>query len=96
MREFQNTATASGAIDMGLSVKWAPLNVGAQQVTDFGDYFAWGETTPKKEYTSANYKFFTGDWSYFSGYECSKYNSDDDKRVLDYEDDAASANWGGA
>ena len=29
---------------MGLSVKWATCNVGADTPEDYGDYFAWGET----------------------------------------------------
>ena len=33
-------------VDMGLSVKWAKFNVGAKSETDFGDYYAWGETEP--------------------------------------------------
>jgi len=33
-------------VDMGLSVKWAKYNVGAKSETDFGDYYAWGETEP--------------------------------------------------
>ena len=31
-------------VDLGLSVKWATCNVGAENSEDFGDYFAWGET----------------------------------------------------
>ena len=34
------------AVDMGLSVNWAILNIGANTVLDWGDYFAWGETEP--------------------------------------------------
>ena len=30
--------TADQAIDMGLSVKWAPWNVGASKPEDYGDY----------------------------------------------------------
>ncbi|MBR4792197.1 MAG: Ig-like domain-containing protein [Bacteroidaceae bacterium] len=43
------TVTERGQIsyvDLGLSVKWATFNVGAADVADFGDYFAWGETEP--------------------------------------------------
>ena len=31
-------------VDLGLSVKWASCNVGAEKPEDFGLYFAWGET----------------------------------------------------
>ena len=32
-------------------VKWATKNLGAEKVTDYGDYFAWGETAPYYEGT---------------------------------------------
>ena len=31
-------------VDLGLSVKWATCNVGAENPEDYGLYFAWGET----------------------------------------------------
>ena len=34
------------AIDLGLSVKWANMNIGAASPEDFGDYYAWGELEP--------------------------------------------------
>ena len=49
-----------GIIDLGLSVKWAAVNIGAETVGDYGDYFAWGETEPKENYTGgANYTYST-------------------------------------
>ena len=66
-------------VDLGLSVKWAKRNIGAEKPEDYGDYFAWGETLPKSSYTKENSittgKYFTdiyGDGGY----------------------DAARANWG--
>ena len=44
-------------IDLGLSVKWAAYNLGADSPEDPGDYFAWGETIPKQSYQWNNYKF---------------------------------------
>ena len=41
-------------VDLGLSVKWATCNVGAEKPSDCGDYFAWGEISPKSEYTEEN------------------------------------------
>lgn len=38
-------------VDLGLSVKWASFNVGATKPEETGDYFAWGETEPKPEYS---------------------------------------------
>lgn len=33
-------------VDLGLSVKWATYNVGANSTDENGDYFAWGGTEP--------------------------------------------------
>ena len=42
----QKTPAGLEAINMGNGLKWANMNVGAESVTDYGDYFAWGETMP--------------------------------------------------
>ena len=87
-------------VDLGLpsGTLWAMCNVGASCPEECGDYFAWGETVPKEEYTYENYK-----WWYFdeSGYRnISKYNTKsnfgpvDNKTELEPEDDAAYVNWG--
>ena len=34
-------------VDLGLSVKWATLNVGQKNVFEYGDRFAWGDSTPR-------------------------------------------------
>lgn len=85
------------AIDLGLSVKWATFNVGAYYPEEYGDAFAWGETTPKEEYTWNNYK-----WCENGQYNSlKKYNTKnsygaivDNKTVLESGDDPATANWG--
>lgn len=41
-------------VDLGLSVKWASRNLGAKSPEDYGDYYAWGETSPKESYTTEN------------------------------------------
>ena len=87
-------------VDLGLNsgTLWATCNVGAIRPEEYGDFFAWGETTPREEYTYENYK-----WWYFdeSGYRnISKYNTKsnfgpvDNKTELEPEDDAAYVNWG--
>ena len=79
------------AVDLGLSVKWANMNIGAKTPLEPGDYFAWGEITPKDYYYWDTYK-----WSKDILGNITKYNSDDDRKFkLDPEDDAASVNWGG-
>lgn len=54
----------SKVVDLGLSVKWATCNLGAATPEEVGDYYAWGETTPKNEYTETNY--FDSDYSKFT------------------------------
>ena len=50
------TGTINGHewVDLGLSVKWATCNVGASSPSDYGNYYAWGETRTKSEYTTDN------------------------------------------
>lgn len=43
-------------VDLGLSVKWATCNVGAEKPSDYGNNYAWGEIATKKEYTEENCK----------------------------------------
>jgi hypothetical protein len=82
------------AVDLGLSVKWATMNIGATYPSGWGDYFAWGETEPKSNYYWTTYKWSPDyDWTtpVFT-----KYNQLDNETTLDLSDDAANANWGGA
>ncbi len=46
-------------VDLGLpsGTLWATRNVGAENPWDYGDYFAWGETEPKEEYSSDTYTY---------------------------------------
>lgn len=46
------------AVDLGLSVRWAPFNVGATRPEEYGDYFAWGETKPKTLYQPDTYRWY--------------------------------------
>ena len=48
-------------VDLGLSVKWATCNIGANYPEEYGDYFAWGEVKPKAEYTQSNYSNVTNE-----------------------------------
>lgn len=51
------TGTLNGHewVDLGLSVKWATMNVGATSPSDYGGYYAWGETITKSSYDWDNY-----------------------------------------
>ena len=42
-----NTVNGYEWVDLGLSVKWATNNVGADNPSDYGGYYAWGETRTK-------------------------------------------------
>ena len=52
-----------GYVDLGLpsGLKWATCNVGAESPEEKGDYFAWGETSPKEyfDYTTYSYRYET-------------------------------------
>ena len=83
------------AIDLGLSVKWASCNVGADSPEDYGDYFAWGDTEEKDYYSWSTYKWCNGSSDTLTKYcTSSSYGTVDGKNILDPEDDAATANWG--
>lgn len=68
-------------VDLGLSVKWATCNVGASSPEGYGDYYAWGETTTKSDYSSSNSLTYEKSMSDISG---------------NRQYDAARANWGGS
>ncbi len=80
-------------VDLGLpsGLLWATCNVGANSPGEYGDYFAWGETTPKDVYNWSTYKYCNGSESTITKYT----GSDDGLTTLLPEDDAATANWGG-
>ena len=77
-------------VDLGLSVKWATCNVGATTPEEYGDYFAWGETTTKTGYTEGNCP--TSGLSYS---ELQSQGCIDGEGNLTAQYDAATANWGG-
>jgi len=81
-------------VDLGLAsgLLWAKYNIGTTEPTQLGNYYAWGETSPKKKYYSDNYKYYKWKGDDFKG--ITKYNEEDGKTVLDLEDDAARANLG--
>lgn len=87
-------------VDLGLpsGTKWATTNVGADKPEDYGDYFAWGETTPKDVYDWSTYKWCNGTHNTLTKYCANSshgYNGFvDNKTELDPEDDAATVNWG--
>lgn len=81
-------------VDLGLSVKWATCNVGANAPEEYGDYFAWSEISPKENYIIQTYQYWTdydGDGSWDSGEFAELGDIAGNPQY-----DAATANWGGA
>ena len=67
------------AVDLGLSVKWATCNIGANSPEEWGNYYAWGEIKTKTSYTSSNCSTLT---NYYNDINNSSSH------------DAATAIWG--
>ena len=86
-------------VDLGLpsGLKWATCNVGATTPEGYGNYYAWGETTPKTTYKWSTYKYCNGTYDSMTKY-CtdSEYGIVDNKTTLELSDDAAHVNWGGS
>ena len=79
------------AIDLGLSVKWADRNLGANTPADVGDLYAWGEISPKEDYSWDNYKEKIGQGRYGPYKESHFRNS---IRRLDPSRDAMTLQYG--
>ncbi len=52
---------------MPSGLKWATCNVGANTPEEYGDYYAWGETETKNEYTEDNSSTYGKEMSDISG-----------------------------
>lgn len=98
------------AIDLNLpsGTIWSCCNIGANSPEEYGNYFAWGETSKKRNYKWSTYKWMNkgeSDWSQINKYTSADiyrnacwYSNGifvgDNKTELDPEDDAATVNWG--
>lgn len=83
------------AVDLGLSVKWACCNVGAESPEDIGDYYAWGEVETKGKYTWETYIHCKGKFDTLTKYCTSKWLGEvDSLTVLEPKDDVAHEEWG--
>lgn len=85
---FAQSSTNIEPVDLGLpsGTKWANMNIGANEPTESGDYFAWGEIEPKLDYTEESYKFYksiTTKVKDDDGFETSKTVSGYTKYVYD-------------
>ena len=80
-QDAENVVNGHEYVDLGLpsGLKWATCNVGASSPEKSGNYYAWGETKPKDEYTSGN---------------SLTYGKEIDDIGGNVQYDAATANWG--
>lgn len=84
-------------VDLGLSVKWATCNVGADEPEEDGNYYSWGE---RNEKSSFKWDYYW--WCYDSCSNLAKYNTNpvfgsvDSLTVLEPDDDVAHVRWGGS
>jgi hypothetical protein len=102
---FDNGDDEHECVDLGLKVKWATCNVGAEKPEDYGDYFAWGDTTTyykpgyaqenpqnhwKEEYIDSYYDEIYGyEWTSY------KYNIGDyDNNFIKYSTEGMMGNLG--
>ena len=78
-------------VDLGLpsGTLWAATNVGASTPEGYGNYFAWGETSQKTDYSYDTY-FDTSD----GGITFNIYNNEGGLTELQTNHDAAYVNWG--
>lgn len=85
------------AIDMGAAGIWACCNVGANNPEDYGSYFAWGETSPKSDYSWETYKWgkkYDELTKYCNNSYLGKNGFTDTLTELVSDDDCATKNWG--
>ena len=87
-------------VDLGLpsGLLWATCNVGANTPEEYGDYFAWAETTPKDIYDWSTYLYAYNNFGSMTKY-CANWSDGymhftDDLTTLLPEDDAATVNLG--
>lgn len=77
IKSFTTKEFEFAAVDLGLSVKWANANLGATTPEGYGDYYAWGETETKENYSWETYKW------YDSAYKITKYNGNSTHGTVD-------------
>ena len=103
--ELEDPYNGHEYVEIG-GLKWATMNIGASKPSDYGLYFAWGDTqgyTAEQAGSGEGQKYFGWvDYKYGNGTSSpgstgmTKYNETDGKTILEPSDDAAAANWGGS
>lgn len=96
---FSSAQSKHQYVDLGLSVKWATCNIGADKPEDHGDYFSWGETENKRINNWETYRFTEGDKNEISKYcgnsQYGWHELADSLSALEPDDDVAHKKWGG-
>ena len=104
----QFEANGHDYIDLGLSVRWATCNLGAEKPEEFGDYYTWGDknrVTGEKYIGWEQYKFSlyeSGTHPQYFNIKFSKYVITEGRGIIDHlseletSDDPAAATWGGS
>ena len=66
---FTGTLNGHDWVDLALpsGLKWATCNVGASSPEDYGNYYAWGETSTKSDYSSSTSTTYGKDMSDIGG-----------------------------
>lgn len=87
-------------VDLGLpsGTLWATCNVGADNPWEYGDYFAWGETSTKNNYGWSTYKYANDNYDKLTKYcHKSKFGFNgytDSLKIIEQSDDVAYQMWG--
>lgn len=105
VKSFFRRMPVGKPVDLGLSVLWADMNLGAEKPEDNGLYYDWGGTEDKDRYTEQTMSYVTSSPDYPGSLFITKYTHNEDymipgstpdgKTVLEPEDDAATFNWQG-
>lgn len=84
-------------VDLGLSVKWATCNMGADEVWDSGGSYAWGELMSKSKFECNNYWLCVDSCNNLTKYNTKPgFGPVDSLAVLESDDDVAQIRWGGS
>lgn len=92
--DFKKHRIDDDFVDMGFNsgTKWAKRNLGASSETDYGAYFAFGNSKTQESYDYKSAPFYISGGVANADY--SKYNSTDNRTQLFPSDDAAHVYYG--
>ena len=79
------------AVDLGLSVKWATCNIGANSPEEFGNYYGWGEPTGTDVFESSGEP--VGQLN--KRFPSREFNTQPPYSIVNTSKDIAQQNWGG-